>query len=87
MGKIDLAGTTFGNQKDIPVAYDTMPVQAKIFTNSSLNSVPLRSFSDFPSDRDPEAAVREFVWPYGGKKIGAVDLLAATAKNDKLGSL
>jgi hypothetical protein len=87
LGKIYLAGTTFGNQKDIPVAYDTMPVKAKILTNSSLDSVSLRSLSDFPGDRDPKATVREFVWPYGGKKIGAVDLFAAAAKSDKLGSL
>ena len=87
MGKIDLAGPLFGNQMDIPVAYDTLPVQAEVFTNSSLDSVPLRSLSDFPSDRDPKAAVREFVRPYNGEKIGTVDLLAATSKSDKLGSL
>jgi hypothetical protein len=81
---IYLAGPVFGNQMDIPVAYDAMPVQAEILTNSSLDSVPLRSLSDFPSDRDPKATVREFVWPYGGEKMGAVDLLATTAKSDKL---
>jgi hypothetical protein len=72
---------------DIPVTYDTMPVQAEILTNSSLDSVPLGSLSDFPSDRDPKATVRELILPNNGEKIGAVDFLAAAAKGDKLRSL
>jgi hypothetical protein len=84
LGKIDLAGPLFGNQMDIPVACDTVPVQAEILTNSSLDSVPLRSLSDFPSDRDPKTAMRKFVGSYGGKKIGAVDFFAVAAKSDKL---
>jgi hypothetical protein len=46
---------------DIPVAFDTMPVEAVVLTNSSLDSVPLCSLSDFPSDRDPKATVRELI--------------------------
>jgi hypothetical protein len=59
--KINLAGPLFGDQMNIPVAFNTMPVQAKVLTNSSLDSVPLCSLSDFPSDRDPKATVREFI--------------------------
>ena len=87
MGEIDLTGPFFGNQMDIPVAVDTMPVQAEVLTNSSLDTVPLRSLSDFPSDRDPKAAVREMVLLDNGEKVRAVELPAVPAKGDKLRSL
>jgi hypothetical protein len=69
---------------DIPVAFDTMPVEAVVLTNSSLDSVPFCSLSDFPSDRDPEAAVRKFVRPDDGEKIGAVELPSIPAKSDEV---
>ena len=72
---------------NIPVATDAVPVQAKVFTNSALDSVPCCSLSDFPSDRDPKTTVREIVLPDDGEKISRVDLSAEPAKSDVIGSL
>jgi hypothetical protein len=87
LGKTDIASLLFCDQMNIPVAIDAVPVQAEVLTNSSLDSVPCCSLSDFPSHRDPKTTVREFVRQDNGEKIWRSDFPTGPAKSDEFRAL